>query len=151
MPFITTVISPFTSLSLKYSIISWTLLPICSSNFFVNSRNILISLSPPKDSLNSNNNLLIRCGDSNRIVVFSFLEISKRSFSLSLFFFGRKPSNVNLEDGNPLETSAVITAHGPGMQIIFNPLDLASFTRSSPGSHIPVSYTHLTLPTNPEV
>ena len=79
------------------------------------------------------------------MVVFSFLEISKRSFSLSLFFFGRKPSNVNLEDGNPLETSAVIAAHGPGMQIIFYPLDLASFTRSSPGSHIlgiPASLTN---------
>ena len=40
---------------------------------------------------------------------------------------GWKPK-INLEEGNPLETRAVVAAHGPGMQIIFNPRDLALFS-----------------------
>ena len=63
------------------------------------------------------------------------------------FFFGRKPSNINLEEGKPLDTRAVRAAHGPGIQIIFNPLHLTSFTRSSPGSQIlgiPASLTKAT-------
>ena len=43
---------------------------------------------------------------------------------------------TNFEEGIPLETRAVNAAHGPGIQIIFNPFDLAIFTRSSPGSQI---------------
>ena len=35
-------------------------------------------------------------------------------------------------------------AHGPGIQIIFNPFDLHSFTRSSPGSQILGSPASLT-------
>ena len=37
----------------------------------------------------------------------------------------------------PLFTRAVVTAHGPGIQIIFIPMDLALLIRSSPGSQIP--------------
>ena len=70
------------------------------------------------------------------MVVFSFLLISKRIFSLSDFFLGRKPSNINLEDGIPLDTIAVNAAHGPGMQTIPIPCDLAYLTRFSPGSQI---------------
>jgi hypothetical protein len=60
---------------------------------------------------------------------------------------GRKPSNINLEEGKPLDTRAVRAAQGPGIQTIFVPLDLASFTRSSPGSQIlgiPASLTRAT-------
>ena len=76
---------------------------------------------------------------------FSLLLISKSIFSLSFFFFGRKPSNVNLEEWNPLETRAVIAAQGPGIQIIFSLFDFTSFTRLSPGSQIlgiPASLTN---------
>ena len=54
---------------------------------------------------------------------------------------------MNLEDGKPLETRAVIPAQGPGIQIIFNPIDLTTLIRSSPGSHmlgIPASLTNAT-------
>ena len=43
---------------------------------------------------------------------------------------------MNFEDGRPLDTRAVIAAHGPGMQIILNPLNFTALTRSSPGSQI---------------
>ena len=51
IPFITIVISPITSLLSKKLITLEILLPICSSNFFVNSRKISISLSPPQNNL----------------------------------------------------------------------------------------------------
>ena len=78
-------------------------------------------------------------------MVFSFLLISKRIFSLSVFFFGRKPSKVNLEEGSPLDTRAVRAAHGPGMQMILIPEDFALLVRFSPGSQIlgiPASLTN---------
>ena len=52
------------------------------------------------------------------IVVFVFLLISKRILFLSLCFFGRNPSNINVEDSSPLETNAVRAAQGPGTQIV---------------------------------
>ena len=71
------------------------------------------------------------------IVVLSLWLISKRIFSLSPFFLGRKPANTKLEAGIPLETSAVIAAQGPGIQINFISFIFASLISSSPGSHIP--------------
>ena len=68
MPFITTVISPNISLPSKKSKTSSTLLPICSSNFFVNSRKTCISLSPPQYSFNSSRDLFRRVGDSKKII-----------------------------------------------------------------------------------
>ena len=65
--------------------------------------------------------------------------------SLSIFFFGRKPSNTKLEDGNPLETSAVIAAHAPGIQITSIPSALTILVKSSPGSHIPGIPASLTI------
>ena len=82
------------------------------------------------------------------MVVFSFLLISKRIISLSESFFGRNPSNVNLEDEKPLETRAVSAADGPGMQITFIPTNLASLTSSSPGSQIPGIPASLTKATD---
>ena len=58
------------------------------------------------------------------MVVFWLFMISKSISFLSFFFFGRKPSKINFEDGRPLDTRAVIAAQGPGIQITFNPLDL---------------------------
>ena len=69
-------------------------------------------------------------------VVLSFLLTSKRIFSLSDFFLGRKPSNINLEDGSPLDTIAVNAAHGPGIHTMPIPFDLAYLTKFSPGSQI---------------
>ena len=63
---------------------------------------------------------------------------------LILFFFGRNPSKINVEDPRPLETNAVRAAQGPGMQIVFNLFDFTSLTRFSPGSQmlgIPASLT----------
>ena len=79
------------------------------------------------------------------MVVFSFLLISKRIFSLSIFFLGRKPSNTKLEEGSPLETSAVIAAHAPGTQIISIPSDFTLLAISSPGSQIPGIPASLTM------
>ena len=47
----------------------------------------------------------------------SFIAIAyfENNFFSFRFLFGRKPSNVNLEEGMPLETRAVIAAHGPGI------------------------------------
>ena len=73
--------------------------------------------------------------------------ISSRISSLSLFFFGRKPKNVNFEEGSPLDARAVNAAHGPGIQIVLNPFTFVSFIRSSPGSQIvgnPASLTSAT-------
>ena len=53
---------------------------------------------------------------------FLILTNFKKDFSHSIFFFGRNPSNINLEDCIPLDTSAVMAAHAPGMQI--NPIPL---------------------------
>ena len=69
-------------------------------------------------------------------VVFSFLLICKSIFSLSDFFLGRKPSNMNLEDGIPLDTIAVNAAHGPGIHTMLIPFDFAYLTKFSPGSQI---------------
>ena len=71
------------------------------------------------------------------IVVFSHLLISKSIFPLSIFFFGRKPSNINFDEGRPLDTRAVIAAQGPGIQITSCPARIVLLTNSSPGSHIP--------------
>ena len=57
------------------------------------------------------------------------------------------PSNMNLDEGKPFATNAVVAAHGPGIQIIFKLLNLASLTRFSPGSQmlgIPASLTNAT-------
>ena len=70
-------------------------------------------------------------------MVFKLLLISKSVLSLSVFFFGRKPSKINFEDGRPLDTRAVIAAQGPGMQTTSSPAIFVCFTNSSPGSHIP--------------
>ena len=109
--------SPIGFLFSKNSITSLMFLPICSSNFFVNSFDICIFLEPPQNFFSSFRSLLSLCGDSNIIVVFTFLLISKSVFSRSIFFFGRKPSKMNFEEGRPLETRAVIAAQAPGMQI----------------------------------
>ena len=53
VPFITTVNSPIISLFLKNSIALSIVSPICSSNFFVNSRETCISLAPPQYCFNS--------------------------------------------------------------------------------------------------
>ena len=58
------------------------------------------------------------------------LNTIKADFFLAKFLFfgfeGRKPSKQNLPEGKPLVTRAVVAAHGPGMQIIFKPIDLTS-------------------------
>ena len=84
IPLIIIVISPMTSFPSKNSITWLMVLPICSSNFFVSSRETCISLSPPKYFFNSINSFLRRCGASNKIVVLSFLLISIRIFYLPL-------------------------------------------------------------------
>ena len=47
------------------------------------------------------------------------------------------PAKINLDDGRPLETSAVNAAQGPGIQIVFKLFLFVSLTSSSPGSQIP--------------
>ena len=60
-----------------------------------------------------------------------------RTSLLVIDLVGRKPSKQNLLEGNPLLTSAVVAAHGPGMQITSCPSALAADTSASPGSLIP--------------
>ena len=59
-PLITIVISPIISRSLKESITLSIWLFTCSSNFFVNSRDTLISLCPPQYFFNSISSWFIR-------------------------------------------------------------------------------------------
>ena len=47
------------------------------------------------------------------------------------------PQKTKVEEGIPLETSAVVAAQGPGMQMTSILLCLASLMRSSPGSQMP--------------
>ena len=64
-------------------------------------------------------------------------------FSRSNCFLGRNPSNINFDDGKPLDTKAVNAALGPGIQITSRLFDLACFTRSSPDHRFQVSLHHL--------
>ena len=57
-------------------------------------------------------------------------------------------SKENLDDGNPLDTKAVIAADGPGIHITFIPFDLTFFISSSPGSQIPGIPASLTSATD---
>ena len=80
-------------------------------------------------------------------MVLSDLLISDNNLFLSIFFFGKKPMNMKEEEGRPLDTNAVIAAHGPGMQITSNLFDFTFLIRSSPGSQIlgiPASLTSAT-------
>ena len=62
--------------------------------------------------------------------------MSISNFSLSIFFLGKNPKNVNLDEWNPLDVIAVVAAHGPGIDII-SKLWLSRYLNSSV-VHLPV-------------